>query len=122
MGFYGILPDEFIFLNLTNWELIPRHQNLNIRASDVNMAILYKCNNTGTECQISEKYERFFFGAAYHGFVLDHQNDDSSLHKGTNFMNYKLEIHSSDPYIFIYNWRTVKYNTDEGFKKNFGII
>ena len=117
IGFYGLLPDEFIFLNLTNGQLIPRSQNLNIRASDVKIGIVYKCNETDTECKIPEKYEMFFFGVLYHGFVLDHQNDESALHKGTDFMKYYLEIHTSDPSKFTYNWRTVKYNTDAGFKK-----
>jgi hypothetical protein len=78
---------------------------------------LYKCNETDFECKIPEDYQYFIFGALYHGFVLDHQNGDSALHKGKDYMEYYLEIHSSDPFIFIYNWRTVKYNTDAGFKK-----
>ena len=32
-------------------------------------------------------------------------------------MEYHLEIHSSEPLLYTYNWRTVKYNTDAGFKK-----
>ena len=112
----GKLPDEFVFFNDDD-ELIPRSQNLNIRASDVHMGVLYKCDKTDTECQIPEEYGSFFFVVGYHGFVLDHQNDESALHKGTDFMEYYLEIHTSDPSKFTYNWRTVKYNTDAGFKK-----
>ena len=36
-------------------------------------------------------------------------------------MEYHLEIHSSEPLLYTYNWRTVKFNTDAGLK-NFGII
>ena len=118
MGTYNdILLNNFIFVNQTNRQLIPRYKQLNIRASDVNIYLLYKCNETNIECQIPEEYEQIFFGASYHGFVLDHQNDDSALHKGTNSMDYFLEIHSSDPSIYTFYWRTVKYNTDAGFKK-----
>ena len=108
-----ILRNNFIFVNQTNRQLIPRYKELNIRASDVNIFILYKCNETDIDCQIPEEYKQIFFGVSYHGFVLDHQNDDSALHKGTVYMDYFLEIHSSDPSIFT----SVKYNTDAGFKK-----
>ena len=117
MGFYGRLPDEFILVNLTNEQLIPRSKTLNIRTSDVNIGVLYKCHETDFECIIPEEYQNFIFGSVYHGFILDHQNGDSALHKGKDYMKYYLEVHSSDPSIFIYNWRTVKYNTDAGFKK-----
>ncbi len=69
----------------------------------MNIAILYKCIETDIECQIPEENEKIFFVTSYHGFVLEHQNDDSALHKGTYFMDYFLEIHSSDPSSFVYN-------------------
>ena len=109
--------NDLIFVNGTDLQLIPKNKKLNIRASDVNIYLLYKCNETDIGCKIPEEYEQIFFGASYHGFVLDHQNDDSALHKGTNSMDYFLEIHSSDPSIYTFYWRTVKYNTDAGFKK-----
>ena len=118
MGIYDdILLNDFIFVNQTNWQLIPKFNKINVRASDVKIAILYKCIETDIECQIPEKYENIYFATLYHGFVLDHQNDDSALHKGTDFMEYHLEIHSSEPLLYTYNLRTVKYNTDAGFKK-----
>ena len=116
-GFYDNSPDDFIFVNKTNWKLIPKYKTLNIRTSDVHFNLLYKCTETDIDCKIPMEYETFIFVVEYHGFVLDHQNSDSALHKGKDYMSYYLEVHPSDPSIFIYNWRTVKYNTDAGFKK-----
>ena len=60
MGYYGRLPNDFILVNLTNEQLIPRDETLNIRTSDVNIGVLYKCRETDFECIIPEDYQNFF--------------------------------------------------------------
>ena len=66
--------EDFILLNETNDQIIPRGEVFNKRATDFSLiSILYKCNDTD-ECQAPLDY--FHLEEKYNGFKLDHQNNN----------------------------------------------
>ena len=116
----NIIPNNFVLINSSTADIIPRNTITNSKVSDINIIIAYKCdgtNETDPECHVP--IGEFVFAAQFHGFILDHQNKNSPLYKSKEdgLLNFFGVIFPKNPSILTLNWRTIKYNTDAGFLK-----
>ena len=115
------LSADFILANVTNADLdnlkkVPRNALLYNRVTDIDLDILYKCNETNINC--TPPYEVFFFCPKFIGFILDHQNSKSPLHKmEVGYFSEKISFLTNEPGEITYKWRNIKYNPEAGLKK-----
>ena len=120
---YQSLGKEYLLINSTNNETIPRNTLLNLRATDIDITIMYKCENEFCIIKEQERYEkveRIQFYTRYNGFFLDHQNKENPFHKrsgleGTSLIQSFYEL--KNPLKNIFHWKITKYKTEEGLTK-----
>ena len=113
------LSENYIITNTTNGQIIPREKYLNLKVQDIDITLIYKCENEN--CEIDEeknKIEDFIFYSNYSGFVLDHQNktcpfyrDDEKYILEKFIFNYKIAQRFKE------NWKVTKYKKEEGLSK-----
>ena len=120
MNDYFNLSENYILANQTNGQLIPRNTTLNLRVSDLkNIYILYNCHNiTFNSCIIPEENinNEFVFYSNFHGFILDHQNENIPLYKGQD-LTYSIPLFFKNPSIINYYWKIIKYKNENKFSK-----
>ena len=111
------LSEDFILVNNTiNYELVPRNAILHKRVTDMDLNLLYKCNETNINCTTPIRI--FFFRTEINGFILDHQNSESPLHKMESGYFYEdIMFFTNDPAQIEYTWRNIKYNPEAGLIK-----
>ena len=111
------LPDDFIIINSTDNQPVPRQINLRKRVTDINFIIAYKCNELDEDCNVP--VNGLTFQGIYNGFVLDHQNESSPLYQVDMKHNMRMEedILVNEPFIDIFYWKIIKYKQEAGFSK-----
>ena len=111
------LSDEYILLNETDSEIIPRKTLLHKRVSDISFYIIYLCKDDDEECQIPN-YLMYFKGA-FNGFVLDHQNETSPLYQMdiNNNMTLLEGFNTEYPMAIYFSWKAIKYKKEAGISK-----
>ena len=117
-----LMSDDYILLNESNDQIIPRGTALKKRVSDfLAFSILYKCNDTKNSNDIGEcisPNEPLYLQREYIGFQLDHQNSTSPLHIMENkYLSSNDEILPHDFGILTEKWENIKYNKEAGFNK-----
>ena len=60
---------------------------------------------------------KYYFDTYYLGYVLDHKNESTPLHKiNDKYIHNQISINLKDPIIWDFNWKIIKYRPDKGFK------
>ena len=113
------LPDEYILLNDTDYEIIPRKTFLHKRVSDICFYVMYLCKDDDEECKIPEYF--MLFQGAFNGFVLDHQNETSPLYQMDISENRNMTIlegfNTEYPMAIQFIWKAIKYKKEAGISK-----
>ena len=116
------LPEDFLILNGTGGQFIPRKEKINKRVTDIiDLKILYKCNDTinisaSDECIPPTLLVNF--NVNYTLFNLDHQNSTSPLYiMKDKLLGYTLRLIPDETLFITETWENVKYNPDPGLTK-----
>ena len=116
------LPDDFVLVNLSNNQLIPRRGILNAKVTDFFLiGILYKCPdeksvNDTDECE--SPIDIITLDERYQGFDVDHQNSTSPIHFMEGHHNFNsFMFQPEDILLLTETWENVKYNPESGFTK-----
>jgi len=113
------LPEDYVLLNGTDYQLIPRREYINKRVSDIfNIKILYKCNDTQniSECIVPTWFADLYI--KYTLFNLEHQNSTSPLYiMKDKFLFYSLRFLADETTFYKETWENVKYNPEAGLTK-----
>ena len=97
-------------------KIIPRNAILYKRVTDIHLIVLYKCNETNENCTIPS--DQLVICPKFNGFLLDHQNSESPLHKMEgNYLQEDIIFFPNDPGNITYKWRNIKYNPEAGLQK-----
>ena len=116
------LPEDFLILNGTGGQFIPRKEKINKRVTDIiDLKILYKCNDTinisaSDECIPPTLLVNF--NVNYTLFNLDHQNSTSPLYiMKDKLLGYTLRLIPDETLFITETWEIVKYNPEAGLTK-----
>ena len=111
------LTEEYILLNDTDGEIIPRQTLLRKTAFDIRIYIAYVCKEEDENCSIPNPL--IFFLGNYSGFVLDHQNEESPLYQVdiTENKGFREPFTAGYTMIIQYTWKLVKYKKEAGLSK-----
>ena len=116
------LPEDYVILNSTNGQFIPRRTYINKRVTDfIDMKIPYKCNDTknvidSEECIVPTW--AVVLNTNHTFFNLDHQNNTSPLYLIENkLVGYSLRFLADETKFIFETWENVKYNPEAGLTK-----
>ena len=97
-------------------KIIPRNTILYKRVTDIDLIVLLKCNETNKNCTIP--FDRLVLCPKFNGFILEHQNSESPLHKMEgSYLQEDIIFFPNDPANITYKWRNIKYNPEAGLAK-----
>jgi len=123
-GINGKLSEDIVLANdtLDNdddpdvLKIIPRNTILYKRVTDIDLIVLLKCNETNKNCTIP--FDRLVLCPKFNGFILEHQNSESPLHKMKGgYLQEDIIFFPNDPGNITYKWRNIKYNPEAGLAK-----
>ena len=123
-GINGKLSEDIVLANdtLDNdddpdvLKIIPRNTILYKRVTDIDLIVLLKCNKTNKNCTIP--FDRLVLCPKFNGFILEHQNSESPLHKMKGgYLQEDIIFFPNDPANITYKWRNIKYNPEAGLAK-----
>ena len=115
------MSDDIILANDTIdddrvFQIIPWNAKLYKRVTDIHLNVLYECNETNKNCTIP--FDMFVFSPKFYGFILDHQNSESPLHKMEGkYLKEDIIFFPKDLGKITYKWRNIKYNPEAGLQK-----
>ena len=118
------LSERFLLYDMKKYDFIPRNSIINQRVSDLDMAILYKCENIIENVCIlndSDYYDPsgYIIKTTFNGFRLLH-NEEIPLQKDIiNFTDYEY-FSFNYPQFRVFIWQVIRYEEIKGlFKKIF---
>ena len=97
-------------------KIIPRNTILYKRVTDIHLIVLFRCNETNENCTIPS--DQLVICPKFNGFLLDHQNSESPLHKMEGkYLKKDIIFFPNDLGEITFKWRNIKYNPEAGLKK-----
>lgn len=110
------LSDRFALWDDTKEQFIKRGENISLRLSDINLGILYKCENR--TCLINDEDKTKFgyiMNVEYQGYELDHQGK-IPIHKADDFSHYQsCMFFFEKTQIQYFVWGIIKYSEEKAF-------
>jgi len=104
---------KIILINSTNNQTIPIATTIYSRISDITIILAIDEDDYD---DVFKEY-KYYFDTYYHGYVLDHKNESTPLHKiNDKYIHNQISINLKDPIIWDFNWKIIKYRPDKGFK------
>ena len=105
--------ESIILINSTNNQTIPRGTTIYSRISDIKIILAIDEDNYDDDF----KKNKYYFETFYRGYVLDHQNESTPLHKiNDKLIHNEIRINLKNPVIWRFDWKNIRYRPDKGFK------
>ena len=91
-----------------------------LKFSDINMGILYKCKNE--DCEIP--FNNFYLKVIYQGFIINHQNKSAPIYRqtGKHVRSLNIPIFIDEIPMYKRGMKLIKYKEEAGFLKLINIL
>ena len=94
----------------TNNQTIPIGTTIYSRISDITIILAIDEDDYD---DVFKEY-KYYFDTYYHGYVLDHKNESTPLHKiNDKYIHNQISINLKDPIIWDFNWKIIKYKKNK---------